>query len=179
MYLTSGKRWCGETEIGRNKQVCLVQRRAIPGTWVYKRHAAGVGSRVPGCWLSLRKPHAQAFAALVSPGMPFLLLLLLPKLSLPIRSSRSLPKGPLGTELTGLCLPHWTWSPSASPKDTPYNRRRGRSLEKPLPSDGEDCRPFSRKRSSSRASLDLLPLILQLSDEMSPPQGDLPCFILN
>ena len=52
----------------------------------WEQHAAGagsVGSRVPGCLLSLCTSHTQAFAALASPRMSFLLLLL-PKLNLPI-----------------------------------------------------------------------------------------------
>ena len=52
MYLTSSKRWCGETEIGRNKRACLVQRRAIPGTWVYKRHGSAMQQVwAQGAWM--------------------------------------------------------------------------------------------------------------------------------
>lgn len=145
MYLTSSKRWCGEIEIGRNKQACLVQRRAIPGTWVYKRRAAGVGSRGldVGCPRVNPMPRPSLHLSLL--GCPFCCCcscLDLAFLSGPAGAPQKAHKEQ-SSQASASCTGRGSHLPP--PRTHLQGEEGAQSLEKPLPSDGEDCCPFSRK----------------------------------
>lgn len=119
-----------------------------------------------------------------SPGIPFLLLLLLPpKVSTPHQAQQESLKRPRGkevcsppalasgTRLVPICLSHKAGCTSVG--DGVHTAlRRCFSVTR------EDCCPLSVESSFPHFSLDLLLLILQVSTERSPPQGNKAYFIL-